>query len=217
MSVWAPRTTSCWSTATVGLELPQTAPIVHLLLAVRWPSSSNLYNEDRASKWVTEFLQTLGIPKAKQRFCATVCKTVRSTTVRPMLSDRSPVLTCLSVTLVYCGVGVLWPNGWTDQDETWRAGRPRPWPYCVRWGPSYPSPKGARLHQFSVHICCGQKAAWMKMPLGLEVGLGLGDFVLDGNPVPLPKKGAEAPDKKFRPMFIVAKRLDGSRGYLARR
>ena len=25
-----------------------------------------------------------------------------------------------------CDVGVLWPNGWTHQDETWHAGRPRP-------------------------------------------------------------------------------------------
>ena len=28
------------------------------------------------------------------------------------------------------------------------------------------------------------------MPLGMDVGLGPGDFVLDGDPVPLPKKGA---------------------------
>jgi len=41
-----------------------------------------------------------------------------------------PVLSCLSV----CDVRALWPNGWTDQDETWHAGRPRPWPHCVRWG-----------------------------------------------------------------------------------
>jgi len=27
------------------------------------------------------------------------------------------------------------------------------------------------------------------MPLGMEVGLGPGDFVLDGDPAPLPKKG----------------------------
>jgi len=50
-----------------------------------------------------------------------------------MLSVR-----CLSV----CDVGVLWPNGWTDQDETWQAGRPQPRPHCVRWEPSSPSPKG---------------------------------------------------------------------------
>jgi len=50
-------------------------------------------------------------------------------------------LSCLSVCPV-CDVAVLWPNGWTDQDETWHAGRPWPWPHCVRWGPSYPSQRG---------------------------------------------------------------------------
>ena len=51
-------------------------------------------------------------------FWATVCKTVR-----PMLSVRclSVCPVCLSV----CDVHALWPNGWTDQDETWHAGRPR--------------------------------------------------------------------------------------------
>ena len=44
-------------------------------------------------------------------------------------------------------------------------------------------------------------AAWIKMSLGLELGLGPGDFVFDGDPA--------APSPNFRPMFIVAKRLDG--------
>ena len=35
---------------------------------------------------------------------------------------------CLSCPV--CDVRALWPNGWTDQDETWHAGRPRPWPHC---------------------------------------------------------------------------------------
>ena len=35
-----------------------------------------------------------------------------------------------------CDIGVLWPNGWMDQNETWHGGRPRPRPHCVRWGPS---------------------------------------------------------------------------------
>jgi len=119
---------------------------------------------------------------------------------------------CLSVR----NVGVLWPNGWTDQDETWHAGRPRPWPHCVRWGPSSPSPKGhSPLPQFSAHICCGQMAGWIKMPLGTELGLGPGDFVLDGDPAPLSKKGHSTPPPNFRPMFIVAKRLNESRWYLA--
>jgi len=39
-----------------------------------------------------------------------------------MLSDC-----CLSV-LSVSGVGVLWPNGWMDQDETWCGGRSRPRP-----------------------------------------------------------------------------------------
>jgi len=32
-------------------------------------------------------------------------------------------------------------------------------------------------------------AGWIKMPLGMEVGLGPGDFVLHGNPDPGPQKG----------------------------
>jgi len=51
-------------------------------------------------------------------------------------------------------------------------------------------------------------AAWIKMSLGTELGLGPGIFVLDGDPaLPSPKGVAEPPN--FRPMFIVAKRLDG--------
>jgi len=89
-----------------------------------------------------------------------VCKTVR-----PMLLGR-----CLSVMSVcpvcpVCDVGVLWLNGYMGQYETWHAGRPRPCPHCVRWGPSSPSPKKQSPH-------------------------------------------------KFRPMSIVAKRLDGSRCHL---
>jgi len=45
--------------------------------------------------------------------------------------------------------------------------------------------------------------AWIKKALGMEVGYSPGDFVLDGG----------APN--FRPMSIVAKRLDGSRWHLA--
>jgi len=62
--------------------------------------------------------------------------------------------------------------------------------------------------------CCGQMAGWIKMPLGMEEGLSPGDFVLDGDPAPLPKNGVE-PLPNFRPMSIVAKRLDGSRWHLA--
>ena len=128
-------------------------------------------------------------------FWATVCKTVC-----PVLSDR-----CLSVLFVLsvCNVRALWPNGWTDQDETWQAGRPRPRPHCVRWGPSSPSPKGTQPPQFSAHICCVQMAAWIKMSLGMEIGLGPGDFVLDGDLAapPLQKRGRSPP--QFWPMSVA--------------
>ena len=45
------------------------------------------------------------------------------------------------------------------------------------------------------------------MPLGVEVGLGPGEFVLDGDPAAPRKKGAQPPN--FRLMSIVTKRLDG--------
>jgi len=45
------------------------------------------------------------------------------------------------------------------------------------------------------------------MPLGMEVGLSPGEFMLDGDPAPPLQKGHRAPN--FRPMIVVAKRLDG--------
>jgi len=50
------------------------------------------------------------------------------------------------------------------------------------------------------------------MALGMEVGRGPGHIVLDGDPAPLPKSGGIAPI--FRPIFIVAKRLDAIRCHL---
>jgi len=43
-------------------------------------------------------------------------------------------------------------------------------------------------------------AAWIKMPLGMEVGLGPGDFLLHEDPVPPSQKGAEPPN--FRPCSL---------------
>jgi len=47
----------------------------------------------------------------------------------------------------------------------------------------------------------------------MAVDLSPGDSVLDRDPTLLPNKEAEPPN--FQPMFIVAKRLDGSRWHLA--
>ena len=98
------------------------------------------------------------------------------------------------------GPYLLWPNGWMDQDATWQGRRPRPWPQCVRWGPSSPPKRGTP--QFSAHVCRGQVAGWIKMPLGTKVGLGSGHIVLDWNPAPPLPKGTTP---NFRPMSFVAK------------
>jgi len=50
------------------------------------------------------------------------------------------------------------------------------------------------------------------MPLGMEEGLSPGDFVLDGDPAPYPKRGGAPPN--FRSAYIVAKRLHGSRCHI---
>jgi len=76
------------------------------------------------------------------------------------------------------GSCLLWVNGWMDQD------------HIVLHDPS--PPKGTQRPTISAHVCCGQTAGWIKMPLGTEVGLGPGDIVLDWYPAP-PKRGTASP------------------------
>jgi len=42
--------------------------------------------------------------------------------------------------------------------------------------------------QLLAHVCCGQTAQQIKMPLDRDVGLGPGDILSDGVPTPPPKK-----------------------------
>jgi len=126
------------------------------------------------------------------------------------IGPLSVCLSCLSV----CNVGALWPNFWMDQDETCHAGMPRPWPHCVRRKPSSPSPKGHSPPIFGPYLLrtndwMDQDATWYG-----AIGLGPGDFLLNGDPAAPPPKGGAA---NFRPMSIVAKQLDWSRRHLARR
>ena len=84
--------------------------------------------------------------------------------MRPLVGAVAPPLatplalcyrTVVCPVLSVCELGVLWPNSWMDQDETWHAGRPSlPWPQCVRWGPT--SPKKGHSPPFSAHVYCGQ-------------------------------------------------------------
>jgi len=59
--------------------------------------------------------------------------------------------------------------------------------------PAPPPQKGGKAPQFSAHVYCGQTVAWIKVPLGMEVGLGPGHIVLLGEPAPPRQKGRTAP------------------------
>jgi len=108
------------------------------------------------------------------------------------------------------GPYLLHPNGCRDQDATWYGGR------AQMGTPLLPPQKGGRAPEFSAHVYCGQTAGWIKMVVGMELGLGPDDIVLDGDLAPtLLKKGGRAPLLNFWPMSIVAKRLDVSRWHLA--
>jgi len=85
--------------------------------------------------------------------CLSVCLSVTQLNSTSIYGRRCKTPQCTHLSSHFCIsstsinlIRALWPNGWTDQDETWQAGRPRP-----------------------------------------------GHAVLDGNPAPLPKKGAEPP------------------------
>jgi len=72
-------------------------------------------------------------------------------------------------------------------------------------GTQLPSTKrGKAPPQFSAHVYCGQTAARIKMPLGMEVGLGPGHIVLYGAQFPFPS-GHSPPN--FWPMSIVGRVL----------
>jgi len=116
------------------------------------------------------------------------------------------VMSCLSVTLVYCGPTVRWIKIKPGLQVGLSPGHivlelPSPKVYCP-------------LPNFGPYLLWPM-AGWIKMPLGMEVGLYPGDFVLDGDPAPPPQKGSRAPN--FRLMFIMPKRLDVSRCHLVRR
>ena len=88
----------------------------------------------------------------------------------------------------------------------------RHWPYAIGLlsVPSCPVCLSVNL------VYCGQMDGWIKMKLGMQVGLLCpGQNVLDGDPAPPPKKRGHTPH--FRPMSIVAKRLYASGYHLVRR
>jgi len=66
-----------------------------------------------------------------------------------------------------------------------------------------PAPPLLKGHspQYSANVRCGQTAGWTKMPLGMEAGLGPGDFVFDGDQAAHRKKGTD-PHPIFSPCLL---------------
>jgi len=54
---------------------------------------------------------------------------------------------CLSV----CNVGVLWPNGWMDQDATWYGGK-----IVLGGDPALPTERGTAAAHFSARVVSAQ-------------------------------------------------------------
>jgi len=79
-------------------------------------------------------------------------------------------------------------------------------------GDPVPFPKrernpGAEPPSFGPCLLWPNGAAWIKTPLGMEVGLSLRDIVFDVDPA-IPRKRAHLPHPIFGPC-LVAERLDG--------
>ena len=72
------------------------------------------------------------------------------------------------------------PNGCMDQDVTWYGARPRPGDFVLDGDPVAPPQKGGVPPKLSAHVYCDQTAVWVKLILGMVVGLSPGKFVLDG-------------------------------------
>ena len=99
-------------------------------------------------------------------FWATVCKTVR-----PMLSDRCPVMSvlsvCLSVTLVYCGQTVGWIKMKLGTKVDLSPG------HIVLDGDPVP-PKKRPNPQFSARVRCGQTLDGLRCHLVWTLAPSLG-------------------------------------------
>jgi len=101
---------------------------------------------------------------------------------------------------------------------------------CKMVRPIYRTVVLSRLSCLSVTLVyCGQTVGWMKMKLDVQVDLGPGHIVLDGDAAP-PRKGHSSPHtfeiygrrlclRQYnpRPVTIAAKPLDGSRCHLVGR
>jgi len=117
-------------------------------------------------------------------------KTVRLCYRSVVCLSVCPVLSCLSLTLVYCGQTAGWVNMKLGTEVGLGPG------HLVSHGDPALPPQRGTAPQFSAHVCCGQTAGWIKMPLGMEVDfkkLSPGHIVLDGDSGPHQKRAQTPP------------------------
>ena len=70
-------------------------------------------------------------------------------------------------------------------------------------GTQLPLPKGGKVPSpILAHVYCDQMAGWIKMTLGMEVGLGPGHIVLDGDPAPSTKRRRSPLSPIFGPFLL---------------
>jgi len=94
----------------------------------------------------------------------------------------------------------FWGRGARSSSSTMSHGRAGLPPYRVQPPPhTHTHNAGAQQPDFWAHICCGQRAAWVKMPLGNDVDLGSGYIVSDGDPL---SKWGTAPPPIFGPCLL---------------
>ena len=111
------------------------------------------------------------------------------------------------------GPCLLWPNGWMDPDFIWYGGRPRPRRHCARWRPSS-SAQGAH-HNFQPMSAVTKRRDGSRCHLVLRYASmpRLRQHRVrwrpSAPPLPAPKKEEDTAAPTFRPMSVVAKRLDG--------
>ena len=124
-------------------------------------------------------------------FWATVCKTVR-----PMQSDRLNLVVNNDWLIVTVLQAILHAKYDLQKFGFWAT-------VCKTVRPMQSDRLYPVCPVLSVKLVyCGQTVGWIKMPLGMEVCLGPGHIVLDGDPARPPLKGAQPPN--FRPMSVVA-------------
>ena len=78
-------------------------------------------------------------------------RTVLQTVAQKQFALCYQTVVCLSV-LSVCDVGVLWPDGWMDQDKTWHEGSLGPGHSILDGDPAPPPQKGHNPNFWSMSV-----------------------------------------------------------------